>query len=295
MRKTLSTTVAVFIFVFAVVAARGFAAQEDPAYWIEYMRERSGEARKEARTALIEMGPEAVATLIETTRDELDFIRWEAVNALGTIAYKDLAAALPAVPALVERVRVDRDSHVRWRSMWALSTFPEEVIGEQVVSLLREGLEDDDPTIVWNTVVGLAYFKQPEVAPLLNQGLLENEDFARWEAVYCLHMVQNEESVLLLSELITDTEAAVKNLRQEAAMTLGRIGDPTAIPALLAALEDPEAHVRWRAAAALARLNAVDSIAAIEAALEKEVDDFAIEQMQQAIERLRDASGEDGA
>lgn len=295
MRKTLSTTVAVFIFVFAVVAARGFAAAEDPAYWIEHMRGSNGEARKQAREALIEMGPEAVATLIDATRDEANVIRWEAVNALGTIADKHTDAVLPAVPALVERVLIDEDPHVRWRSLWALSVFPEEVGQTQIVAGLRQGLENEDPRIVWNAVVGLAFFRQPDVAPLLNQGLLENEVFAQWEAVYCLRMVHDDESVLLLAELIVDVETSKKSLRQEAAMTLNRIGDRTAIPALVTALEDPQADVRWRAAAALVGLQAVEALEAIEAALEKETDDFAIEQMQQAIERLRDASGEDGA
>jgi HEAT repeat protein len=287
MRRTLSTIVVVAILVFAVVAAGGFAAVEDPADWIEHMRGSNGEARKQARTKLIEMGSEAVPTLIDATRDEANVIRWEAVDALGTIAEKYTDAVLPAVPALVERVLIDWDPHVRWRSLWALSVFPEEVGQTQIFPGLRQGLENDDPRIVWNAVVGRAFLKQPDVAPLLNQGVLENEGFAQWEAVFCLRIVHDDESILLLAELIVDVETSEKRLRQEAAMTLGQIGDPRAIPALVAALRDPEAHVRWRAAVALASLEAVEALEAIEAALEKETHDFAIKQMHAAIERLR--------
>ena len=287
MRRPVLSLLTVSFLVLAVLALGSSTTDEDPAYWIEYMREGDGEARTEARHALIAMGPAAVADLIDATLDEEDFIRWEAVNALGTIADKHTDAVLPALPALVERVLIDWDPHVRWRSLWALSVFPEEVGQTQIVAGLRQGLENNDPRIVWNAVVGLAFFRQPDVAPLLNQGLSENEGFAQWEAVYCLRMVHNDESVVLLAELIVAVETREKSLRQEAAMTLGRIGDPTAIPALVAALEDPEAHVRWRAAAALVNLRAVEALEAIEAALEKETADFAIEQMQQAIEQLK--------
>lgn len=289
MRRTLSTIVVVVILVFAVVAARGFAAVEDPADWIEHMRGSNGEARKQARTKLIEMGLEAVPTLIDATRDEANVIRWEAVNALGMIAEKYTDAVLPAVPALVERVLIDWDPHVRWRSLWALSVFPKEVTETQIVPGLGQGLENDDPRIVWNAVVGRAFLKQSDVAPLLNQGVLENEGFAQWEAVFCLRMVHDDESILLLAELIVDIETSEERLRQEAAMTLGQIGDPRAIPALVAALRDPEAHVRWRAAAALAKLGARDAVPDIEAALAREQDEWAIEQMQAAIEQLKSA------
>lgn len=170
---------------------------------------------------------------------------------------------------------------------------PEEVLQGEVVPGLREGLKNADSRIAWNAVVGLANFEQADVVRLLNEGLSKNEGHARWEAVFCLHVVHDEESVFLLGELITDTEATLKSLRQEAAMTLGRIGDPAAVPALLTALEDPQAGVRWRAALALSKIGDLEAIPAIEAALEKETDEYAVEQIQIAIERLREASMKD--
>ncbi|MFC2105449.1 HEAT repeat domain-containing protein [Candidatus Bipolaricaulota bacterium] len=292
MRKTHSTIVTVSLLAAAVVAASGFVAQEDPSYWIETMRQGGGDVRKEARTQLIAMGSAAIPVLIEATHDEEDYIRWEAVNALGSLADDYPEEVRPSVPALTERVVTDRDSHVRWRSLWALSVFPGDAVQEQAIPQIRAGLEDDNPTLVWNAVVGLAYFAQPDAAPHLNQGVIENEGFARWEAVYCLHMVHNEESVLLLAELIVAVETMERSLRQEAAMTLGRIGDSSAIPALIQALNDPEMHVRWRVAAALAKLEAVEAIEAIETALEREEDEFAIEQMLHALELLTEETSD---
>ena len=126
---------------------------------------------------------------------------------------------------------------------------------------------------------------------MLNEGLDSSDAFQAWEAVYCLGMVHDEESVPLLTEILTDVEGREKGMRQEAAMTLGRIGDLAAIPALIVALEDPEAGVRWRAAQTLSGFGDPGAIPAIESALALEEDEFAVEQMRRAIEKLREGEG----
>lgn len=64
--------------------------------------------------------------------------------------------------------------------------------------------------------------------------------------------------------LIAALGAPEKQMRWEAASTLGAIGDAAAGPALARRLEDPEPDVRWAAAAALIELGA----AALEPVLE---------------------------
>ena len=291
-RMTQRVLAAAFVLVLVLTEGQGgLVASEDAAYWIEFMRGADSEARKEGREALIAIGAAAVPALIEATHDPDDWIRWEAVNALGSIAFDDPDAVIPAIPALAERALTDTNSHPRWRSLWALATFPDAVVSEQVVPLLWAGLESDDERIVWNTAVALAFFRQPEAAPMLNQGLDASDDFQAWEAVYCLGMVHDEESVPLLTEILTDVEGREKGMRQEAAMTLGRIDDPAAIPALIAALEDPEAGVRWRAAQALSGFGDPGVIPAIESALAQEEDEFAAEQMRKAVEKLEEEAG----
>ena len=213
------------------------------------------------------------------------WVRWDAVNVLGNLASRDPQAVAPAVPALVDRSLRDINSHPRWRSLWALSIFPPEVVETEVLPRLQAGLEAEDPRLVWNTAVALAFFKQPEAVPILNQGVHEGDSFQRWEAIYCLAMVHNDESVPLLIAILSDPDEEVR-LRQEAANTLGNIKDPRAIPALVAALRDPESGVRWRAAQALARLGDKSVIPALKEALAREEDEFAAQQIQHAIETL---------
>ena len=89
----------------------------------------------------------------------------------------------------------------------------------------------------------------------------------------------------LLLEIVSNPDEDLR-LRQEAINTLGKIGDPQAIPTLVDALEDPEAGIRWRAAMALARIGDPSVIPAIEEALAQEKDTFVIEQMEEALQRL---------
>jgi len=219
------------------------------------------------------------------------WVRWDAVNVLGNLAYQDPEKYMEAIPALVDRALRDINSHPRWRSLWALSSFGEKIVNDRVLPGLRTGLESPDPRIVWNTAVALAYFRQNEVAPILHQGLNAPDAYTRWEAVYCLGLAHNEESVTLLMEVLVDVEGREVRLRQEAALVLGRIRDPRAIPALVAALRDPASAVRWRAASALAQFQDPSAIPAIEEALTQETDPFAAEQMEAALAILREASG----
>jgi HEAT repeat protein len=261
---------------------------EDAAYWIEVMRQGTSEAREAGREALIAMGTEAVPALIEATRDETGFIRWEAVNAVGIIAHDDSQSVLVAIPALVHVAFTDENPHPRWRSLWALLRFPDDVAAQQIVPLLRTGLEDPNDPLRWHAAVALANFRRFEVAPLLNEGTTRTDSFERWEAVWCLSVVHDENSVTALAQVVLDVEGTRTNVRQEAALTLGKIGDPAALPALACALgDDPEPGVRSRAAQALEKIEAAAALPELLAAVEREQDSFAREQIEAIIARLQ--------
>lgn len=264
-------------------------AAQDADHWIDVMREGTSEARKAGREALLSMGPAAMPALIEATHDALDFIRWEAVNALGSLATDDPMTLSDAIPAIAERSLTDADSHTRWRSLWALSVFTPDLIEDRLLPILCDGLAAVEGQHQWYAAVAMAYFDQAEAAPLLNVGLDREAAFDRWEAVYCLGMVHNEDSVGLLGDLILDVENREVGLRQEAALVLGRIGDPVAIPVLLQALLDPAPEVRWRAASSLEGLGGTEYLPEIEAALSCETDTIALDMLTTIVDRLRKA------
>ena len=284
----------------------GQNGETDPVALIEQIRDCSS-CRAEARAQLVALGEAAVPALIDATRDRDAWVRWEAVNALGTIEDPR------GIPALVERALIDDNPHPRWRSLWAVSVFPL----DDILPGLRAGLDSENPTFVWNAVIALAFFAQPEIGPQLNEAALTTTDFAQWEAVFSLGRVSNEESIHVLTALMLDPEQDLR-IRQEAANTLGKIADPATVPALIAALDDPEEGVQWRAASALRRIGDRQAIPALEIAIDRaeatlaelraslseaegetEVArieariaavEFALEQMEEALQVLRAAS-----
>ena len=259
---------------------------QTPEQWVDVMRAGGSEARREGREALIALGTAAMPALIAATYDEADFVRWEAVNALGTLAALDPAGLAEAIPAIAERSLTDPDSHTRWRSLWALASYTADQVSDVIVPILRAGLDVADDQHRWYAAVAMAYFQQPEIVPLLHAGFDRVAYFDRWEAVYCLGLVHDDDSVSLLGEVLLDVDGSEDGLRQEAAMSLSRIGDPGAVPALTEALDDPAGGVRWRAAAALEGIIGLDALDDIEAALERERDELAAEMLSAIVERL---------
>jgi len=262
-------------------------ASEDASHWIEILREGTHEEKKEVREALIALGGEAVPLLIAATRDPNYLVRWEAVNTLGAIALNDPLSAVPAIPALTERALTDEIGHPRWRSLWALTTFGDEIAATEIVPLLRVGLEDPHVEHRWYAAVALALFKQSEAAEYLNRGLDRADWYDRWEAVFCLGLVHNAESLPLVIDILLDALNADELLRKEAALTLGKMSDLAAVPALIVALGDPSPGVRCRVALSLKNLAGTSALPELEAALEREDDQFARKQMERIIDELQ--------
>jgi len=75
-------------------------------------------------------------------------------------------------------------------------------------------------------------------------------------------------------------------LRRNAAVALGNLRDPRAVPALLRALDDPDAIVRGHAAWALGRIGGSDAAQALAGRLDAEGDQAVRHEMEQALAEL---------
>ena len=220
-----------------------------------------------------------VDQLVVATTDSNWKVRWDAVNELG------LRKEPLGIPALAERALRDDNPHPRWRSLWALAAVGQPEL--ETVPLLLAGLEDPDPIVVRNAAVALAFFDQSEARPELLSGLEDADDWRRWEAVFSLKKVANDEVINALILLLNaDAEPDVR-VRQEVALALGSIGGQLAIQPLLDALrEDASGQVRWRAALSLGKLGDASTVDELEAALAQETDSQVIEFIEKAIEEL---------
>lgn len=201
---------------------------------------------KRASEELRQQGSHVVPVLLNHLEDSYWKDRWDAVNMLGIIS--DNRATDP----LVERVLTDPNPHVRWRSLWALSTLDEHEIPGKFWSALENRT---DKTVKWNAVVGLAFFAETRCLPYLERGLNRDDSWERWEAIYSLRRIHGEEtSSLLVPMLETETE---ERMRREVVMTLIHIDDAFANATLADLLDDASPEIRWRAAMGMSR-NRVD-------------------------------------
>jgi HEAT repeat protein len=98
-------------------------------------------------------------------------------------------------------------------------------------------------------------------------GLGDESIETRIAALQALGMIQYAPAVEPISRLMQDTETETERL--SATISLGMIGDSTAIPFLEILLEDEEANIRWDAAIALAKMGSNSGAYIIEGLLDR--------------------------
>jgi len=102
---------------------------------------------------------------------------------------------------------------------------------------------------------------------LLN-GLKDESIETRIAAIQALGMIQYSPAVNSISKLIKTADSESERL--SATISLGMIGDISAVPFLIQLLEDEQANIRWDAAIALAKMGNKEGAYIIEGLLDRE-------------------------
>ena len=102
----------------------------------------------------------------------------------------------------------------------------------------------------------------------LLDGLADESIETRIAAIQALGMIQYSPAVNSISTLIKTADSESERL--SATISLGMIGDVSAVPFLIKLLEDEEANIRWDAAIALAKMGNKDGAYIIEGLLDRE-------------------------
>lgn len=121
---------------------------------------------------------------------------------------------------------------------------------QDVPALIRL-LHHRDPGVQWKAADALGSLGDSAVDLLVSE-LLSRHVAARIGAAEALGTIGDTRAVLPLAGLLARDPAA--EVRWVAALALGRIGDPAAVPFLEAALKSPQRYVRYGAALSLGRL-----------------------------------------
>jgi len=190
------------------------------------------------------LGPDEVAHVVEATHDPDPRVRAAALGALARGVAPDVALAS------WRTAMTDGAVAVRRRAAELGAT-----LGADCVPALVHALDDDDVTVVEAAAWSLGELREPAI--------------------------EDPDAVLTLARAATDHHDALA--REAAVATLGALGDPRGLSAILRATEDKPA-VRRRAVLALAPFEGDD----VNAALQRALDDRDW-QVRQAAEDLRDA------
>jgi HEAT repeat protein len=219
---------------------------------IEALRDPEAAIRAGAAAALGWPRHEAsVAPLAERARDatEAREVRVAAIEALGQIGVSAAAGA-------VEDLSRDGDVAVRRAALLALMESDLARYGDQVgaaVRLLEDLAQDGHARARAATLLGAAR-GDVRALPALRAALADSRPPAGYAALPL------PDHLTGMQRTMAQRLRSLHNVRAHAAWALGTLGDPAAVPDLLAVLADPDPAVRLRAAGALGLLSASQAV-----------------------------------
>jgi HEAT repeat protein len=189
--------------------------------------------------ALSYLGPEALAFLLAAAKnsDCLEATR-EIIHYLGNFG----SEGVPAIADLIGWTR-HRDQWIRLNAVNALGRIAQDP--ERVIPALLECLNDADMLVRRDAAVALGRFRNAarECAPKLISQIDEPDWHAQTGAILALARVGEREDVVLplLARKLHDGNRII---RRCAALALGELGSPRAFDVLMEAVADPDDSAR---------------------------------------------------
>lgn len=158
------------------------------------------------------------------------------------------AVRLSAFPvSTLDPLLQSKDVDTRWWALRALAGFP---AGQEVLTRLLSALEDESDEIRQCAALGLSHHPHPQaVRPLI--GVLSSPDSMT------AHLARNALTAIgaeAVPTLIETLQSGDPVARLQAARALAEIGDPRAIPALMAAMQTDSALAAYWARHGLEKL-----------------------------------------
>jgi HEAT repeat protein len=204
---------------------------------------------EERRNAILMLGemhdPATAAPLQSALADNSESVRAAAIAALGELRQPTLA------PLIAIYLTKDKHTFVRKTAAYALG----QLGGSDAVAALIAGLRDKDAEVRGAAAVGLENTPDAAaIAPLI-QALRDKSEFVRAHAAAALGANGRASAQAvpnLVKMLTTDND---HDARRQAATALGRIGEPSALPALERAARSADPYLSQAARDALSQFH----------------------------------------
>ncbi|MGD0662003.1 MAG: HEAT repeat domain-containing protein [Syntrophorhabdales bacterium] len=158
---------------------------------------------------------------------------------------------IDAIHCLAQLLKEDEDPYVRAYAAFFLALR----VHQEAVQPLIEALNDPHPFVTEYVRKSLSYFKIPEALDVTAQSLTHPDQFVRWKAALVLGRAGDARALNCLLELVNYAEAAPIVQRAEAVRLLGKLGDESAISAVIRAM-----GYCWGISAGDVRLNAAAAL-----------------------------------
>ena len=174
---------------------------------------------------------------------------------------------------LLNQVKVGSASK-RWQSAFELAKVLNDPDREPLSNSFKDQLVTaydrsihDDPLVRSYLAMAMGSTRDTTFGNILVIGLQDETLETRIAAIQALGMIQYKPAVKPLGDLIQKTDTETERL--SATISLGMIGDRSAVPSLEQLLEDEQANIRWDAAIALAKMGEKSGAYIIEGLLDR--------------------------
>ena len=202
----------------------------------------------------------AVPTLIHALSEDNWIIRSQAVSSIGLLGiWLDKSLLEDALTALIRILKSDPDTSVRSGAALCLG-----YIGDsRVVPVLIEVLFQDNEVVRVSAVNALGRLQDRSAINAIIRSLQDN-DYVCEAAIRAIRVLNAAEALPSIRKL---AHCKVVNIRREAILTLGFIGDSKDLSYLYKTLQDKEFSICLCAAYALSQLNNRKGVSILEDAL----------------------------
>ena len=178
------------------------------------------------------------------------------------------------VEELLNQVKIGSASK-RWQSAFELAKVlnnPDrdplsDSFKDQLVSAYERSIHDD-ALVRSYLAMAMGATQDTIFGDALLDGLKDESIETRIAAIQALGMIQYSPAVNSINTLIKTADSESERL--SATISLGMIGDISAVPFLIQLLEDEQANIRWDAAIALAKMGNSEGACIIEGLLDRE-------------------------
>ncbi len=207
------------------------------------LKDKDPVVRFYASTALVAMGPEAIAPLVDLLRTDREADRERGIRILTKIG-------APAVEQLIALLQ-DRRSPADVRAAAARTLG---IIGDaRAITPLSGALREENAFLKQQAAIALGVIGEPAIDQLMSMAS-SSLPATREIAIEALGTIHSERALNRVIEALTDQNPGV---RSSAVKALGASSSERAVPHLMALMRNETGTLRSQAAASLARLGAV--------------------------------------